>query len=82
MKLEEIIAKILTIPVILLGVYVFLLSYHQTNIIIRWIYYIMAGILWIFSITVLISKIEGFTKETEKRKIHDEGKEVKGKSKQ
>ena len=81
MKLEEIIAKVLTIPVILLGVYIFLLSYHQANIIIRWIYYIMAGILWVFSVIVLISKIEGFTKEVENVKGKSEEKEVKGKSK-
>lgn len=80
MKLEEIIAKTLTVPVILFGVYVFLLSYHQTNFIIKWIYYIMAGILWIFSIIVLISKIDDFTKESVKIKSKNEEKEIKGKS--
>jgi hypothetical protein len=68
MKLEEIIAKVLTVPIILTGVYVFLLSYHQSNIIIRWIYYIMSGILWVFPAIVLISKIESSKKDTETKK--------------
>ncbi len=81
MKLEEIIAKVLTVPVILLGIYIFLLSYHQANVIIRWIYYIMAGTLWVLSAIVLVSKIEGLTKEVEKVKGKSEEKEIKGKSK-
>ncbi|MGC9144552.1 MAG: hypothetical protein ACP5GS_00320 [Nitrososphaeria archaeon] len=81
MKLEEIVAKVLTVPIILIGIYVFLLSYHQANIIIRWIYYIMTGILWVFSAIVLVSKIEGSKKETEPQKSKTGQKEIKGKNK-
>ncbi|MFP3130606.1 MAG: hypothetical protein RXR51_03365 [Nitrososphaeria archaeon] len=81
MKLEEVIAKVMTVPIILIGIYVFLLSYHQSNIIIRWIYYIMTGILWVFPTIVLISRIEGSKKETETQKSKTGQKEIKDKNK-
>jgi len=81
MKLEEVIAKVMTVPIILIGIYVFLLSYLQSNIIIRWIYYIMTGILWVFPAIVLISRIEGSKKETETQKSKTGQKEIKDKNK-
>ncbi len=63
MRVEELIVKILTLPVILTGVYVFLLSYHYSNFVIRWMYYIMAIILWAISVSVLIARIEVPVKE-------------------
>ncbi|MGC8569179.1 MAG: hypothetical protein ACP5LW_04165 [Nitrososphaeria archaeon] len=58
MNAKEIVAKILTVPVILLGIYVFLLSYSQNNAIIKDFYYLMSGILWFFSALVLLVKVE------------------------
>ncbi len=67
MNVKEIIVKILTVPVILLGIYVFLLSYSQNNAIIKDIYYLMSGILWFFSALVLLVKVEDEAVHVEKQ---------------